>query len=200
MAMLMTGELSAQYVIDGQKMEVVENRVIVEDSHQEVWQALTVFGKVSEIQATIDDSRSLNGTNEQAVLGAEREIQIPDGINNIINKERIITFMDGIYYTYEVYEAENFPTRKMLITYGVRLDEKGRTILYNKTYYKLNNKLNTKLQKRKLDRLSMESLLAYKHYIETGETDVSVKPLRKQYQQKDQTYNADYLAVGSSKN
>lgn len=194
-ALLFVSQLSAQQFIDGEKLEVLENQVVVQNSHEAVWKALTAFGNVSKFHTSIDDSMALNGTKEEAKLGAEREVQIPDGINNIIHKERIVTFIDGVYYTYEVYESENFPTKKMQITYGVRLDEKGRTILFSKTFYKLNNAINTKFLKRKLKRFGMDSLLAYKYYIETGEKNTDIKILRKRYQKEDHENNPDYIAV-----
>ncbi len=195
MAVLLVTQLSAQQFIDGEKMEVLENYVIVQNSHEAVWKVLSAYGNVSKFHSSIDDSMALNGTLEQAQLGAEREVQIPDGINNIINKERIVTYIDGVYYTYEVYESENFPTRKMQVTYGVRLDEKGRTILFSKTFYKLNNAINTKFLKKKLKRFSMDSLLAYKYYIETGERNTDIKTLRKRYHKEDQEYGTDYVVI-----
>lgn len=190
-----TAQLKAQEFKELDEMEVLENRVLVQNSHESVWNALSLFGNVSRFNASIDDSVALNGSVEQADLGAEREVQIPDGINNIINKERIVTFVDGINYTYEVYETENFPTKKMYVTYGIRLDAKGRTILYTKTFYQLNNKFNNKLLKRKLNRLSMDSLLAYKYYIENGEKDTDIKVLRKRYQKEDTDYDNVYAAM-----
>lgn len=195
--MLMAVSLSAQQVIDGEKMEVLENQVIVRNSHEAVWTALSSFGNVSSFHATIDESIVQNGTEVAARLGAEREIHIPDGMNNIINKERIITYIEGIYYTYEVYESENFPTKMMQVTYGVRLDDKGRTVLFSKIFYKLNNAFNTKFLKGKLNRFNMDSLLAYKYYIETGEKNTEIKILRKRYHQESHTKNSDYAAINT---
>lgn len=195
--MLMAGSLSAQQIIDGEKMEVLENQVIVQNSHEAVWDALSSFGNVSSFHTTIDESIVLNGTAEAAQLGAEREIQIPDGVNNIINKERIITFVEGIYYTYEVYESENFPTKMMHVTYGVRLDHNGRTVLFSKIFYKLNNAFNTKLLKGKLNRANLDSLLAFKYYIETGERNTEIKILRKRYHNEIHEKNSDYAAINT---
>ena len=194
-AILLVTNVSAQQLIDGEKLEVLESKVVVRNSHEAVWDALSSFGNVSKFHTTIDDSMSLNGTTDKAKLGVERVVQIPDGINNIINKERIVTFIDGVYYTYEVYESENFPIKKMLITYGVRIDSKGRTILFSKTFYKLNNGLSTKFLKRKLKRFGMDSLLAYKYYIETGERNTDIKILRKRYHHEDEEHNNVYAAV-----
>lgn len=191
--MLLLNQVSAQQIIDGEEMEVLENEVIVHNSHEAVWNALSSYGNVSSFNTTIDDSIMLNGTKEEASLGAEREIQIPDGINNIINKERIVTFVDGVYYTYEVYQSENFPTKKMHVTYGVRLDHKGRTVLFSKIFYRLNNGFVTNLFKKKLKKANFDSLLSYKDYIETGEQNTDIKILRKRYQDEGDEYHIDYL-------
>jgi len=191
--LLMVTQLSAQQIIEGEKMKFLENKVIVNNSPEAVWKALVAFGDVSTFHSTIDESIVLNGSGAQAMLGAEREVQIPDGINNIINKERIIKIIDGVYYTYDVYESENFPMKKMQVTYGVRLDHKGRTILFSKTFFKFNNALASSLLKNKLDRANKDSLLAYKNYIENGEENADIKELRKRYDEEEQSGDFDYL-------
>jgi hypothetical protein len=192
MLMLVT-QLSAQQMIEGEKMKFLENKVLVNNTPQEVWKALVAFGNVSTFHSTIDESIILNGSAEEAMLGAEREIQIPDGVHNIINKEKIIKIIEGIYYTYDVYESENFPIKKMQVTYGVRLDHHGRTVLYSKTFFKFNNALANGLLKKKLDRANKDSLLAYKNYIENGEKNTNIKELRKRYEDNEQTGDFDYL-------
>jgi len=179
--LLLVSHLSAQEVIDGEKMKFFENQVVVNNSPEEVWEVLAAFGNISSFHTTIDDSFAIDGSLQEAVLGAEREIQIPDGVNNIINKERIIEIIDGIYYTYDVYESENFPIKKMQVTYGVRLNFKGQTILFSKTYFKFNNALADGFLRKKLDRVNKDSLLAYKYYLETGEKDTDIKVLRKRF-------------------
>jgi len=191
--LLLVTQLSAQQVIEGEKMKFLENKVVVNNTPQEVWKALVAFGNVSTFHSTIDESVVLNGSAEEAMLGAEREIQIPDGIINIINKEKIIKIIDGIYYTYDVYESENFPIKKMQVTYGVRLDHYGRTVLFSKTFFKFNNALANGLLKKKLDRANKDSLLAYKNYIENGEKNTDIKELRKKYDEKEDSTDINYL-------
>jgi hypothetical protein len=173
--------MSAQQFSDDDKINYLENSVVVKKSPHAVWEALSSFGDVSLINVTVDESVTLNGSKNQAALGAEREVLIPDGITNIINKERIVTLIDGVYYTYEVYETENFPTKRMWVTYGVRLDHKGRTVLFSKVFYELNNAFATTFLRRKVKRINMDSLLAYKNFIENGERQTDVKTLRKRY-------------------
>lgn len=189
--MLVAAEMSPQGAIDDEKMKFFENKVIVNSSPEEVWRILTEFGNVSSFHTTIDDSIAINGSTEEAALGSEREIQIPDGVNNIINKERIIQLIEGVYYTYEVYESENFPIKKMQVTYGLRRNFKGQTILYSKTFYKFNNALASGLLKKKLHRANMDSLLAYKYYMENGERDTEIKVLRKRYVESVKTGQED---------
>ena len=47
LAILLVAQLSAQRIIDGEKMEVLENQVIVQNSHDAVWSALSYYGNVS---------------------------------------------------------------------------------------------------------------------------------------------------------
>jgi hypothetical protein len=170
-----------QFGNDG-KLKYLENHIVVNTTPEEAWQALASFGNVSNFNAAYDESVILNDTPDEVRLGAEREVLIPDGVMYIINKERIVTLIEGVYYTYEVYETENFPTKKMWVTYGVRLDHSGRTLIFSKVFYEFNNVLATTFLKGKLKRYNMDSLMAYKNFIETGEKNKDIKELRKLYQ------------------
>jgi len=167
-------------------MKIIGNEVIVNSSPEDVWQALASFGNVSSFLSTIDEGSALNGTLNLAVIGSERESIIPQGINNIIQKERIIELMEGVYYTYDVYESESLPVKKMLITYGIKLNDEGNTVLYSRIKYKMNSGLKTRMLKGKLDKGNMDSLIAYKYYIETGEENRDIVVLRKRYKYRDQ--------------
>ena len=198
--LLLVAQLAAQEVNESERMKFFENQVVVANSPTEVWEVLAAYGNVSDFHATIDDSFAINGSVVEAVLGSEREIQIPDGVNNIINKERIIDLIEGVYYTYDIYESENFPIKKMQVTYGVRYNFKGQTILFSKTYFKFNNALANKFLRKKLERANMDSLLAYKFYLETGETDADVKVLRKMFSDGENSEAKDLLLSGLSVN
>ena len=182
-------------------MKIISNEVIVNSSPEDVWQALASFGNVSSFLSTIDEGGALNGTLNLAVVGSERESIIPQGINNIIQKERIIELMEGVYYTYDVYESESLPVKKMLITYGIKLNEEGNTVLYSRIKYKMNSGLKTRMLKGKLDKGNMDSLIAYKYYIETGEENRDIEVLRKQYNRSDQNEpHDDLIATNVSHN
>ncbi|WKK65256.1 hypothetical protein [Lutimonas zeaxanthinifaciens] len=180
-----TSAIYAQVKSDFKKSKTIYNEVIVNGSPQQVWKVLQSYGEVSNFNATIDESYMLNEGTGVAVLGAEREIHIPNGINNIINKERIVAFVDGVYFTYDVYDTENFPTRQMEVTYGVRRNRSGQTVLFSRTEYEMNNYLTTSMLKGKLKKSNFDSLLSFKDYIETGEMNTDLKELRRQYDQKE---------------
>lgn len=190
--LISVGTIVAQVNGDFKRSKIFHNEVVVEGSPQQVWQVLNAFGKVSSFNATIDESYMLSKGTGEAELGAEREIHIPNGINNIINKERIIAYVDGVYYTYKVYETENFPTKDMEVTYGVRRNGSGQTVLFSRTEYEMNNYLTTRMFKGKLKKSNFDSLLSYKNYIETGEINWDLKELRKQYGEKDMNGETDF--------
>lgn len=180
------GNATAQKDVLEPGMKLIGNEVIVNSSPEDVWQALASFGNVSSFLSTIDEGTALNGTLNVAVVGLERESIIPQGINNIIQKERIIELMEGVYYTYDVYESESLPVKKMYITYGIKLNEEGNTVLYSRIKYKMNSGLKTRIMKGKLDKGNMDSLIAYKYFIETGEENIDIEILRKRYNRSDQ--------------
>jgi hypothetical protein len=182
-------------------MKIIANEVIVNSPPEDVWQALASFGNVSSFLSTIDEGAALNGSLNHAVIGAERESIIPQGINNIIQKERIIELMEGVFYTYDVYESESLPVKKMFITYGIKLDEEGKTVLYSIIRYKMNSSLKTRMLKGKLDKGNMDSLIAYKYYVETGEENRNIEVLRKQYNRSYQKEpDHDLIATNVSHN
>ena len=178
-------------------MKIIGNEVIVNSSPEDVWQALASFGNVSSFLSTIDEGAALNGTLNLAVIGAERESIIPQGINNIIQKERIIELMEGVFYTYDVYESESLPVKKMYVTYGIKLSKEGKSVLYSVIKYKMNSSLKTRMLRGKLDKGNMDSLIAYKYYIETGEENRDIEVLRKRYKSSGQNESHDDLIATS---
>lgn len=187
---LVFGSLNAQDNHRESGMKIINHEIVINGSPEETWEVLASFGNVSNFLSTIDEGSPLNGSLNLAVIGAERESIIPKNINNIIQKERIIELVEGAYYTYEVYESENFSVKTMYVTYGVKLDDGGNTILYGITEYKMNSELVTRMMKGKLSKGNMDSLIAYKHYIETGEENTNIDSLRERYEQ-DETMKSD---------
>lgn len=184
--LLMPGQVNAQQTLKETPLKTISNELVVRGSVEEVWKALASFGNVGSFLSTIDESYPINGSRVMAAEGSERESMIPDGINNIIYKERITDIVEGSYYTYEVYDSENFTLKKMLVTFGVTSDKEGRTILYSRMRYKMNSALMTHVLRRKLNKINFNSLISYKYYVETGEKNTDLKSLRKRYYRDEQ--------------
>lgn len=184
MLVLVFGSLNAQDYHRESGMKIISDEIIIFGPPEKTWEALAEFGNVSHFLSTIDEGSALNGSKNLAIIGAERESIIPKNITNIIQKERIIELVEGAYYTYEVYESENFPMKKMYVTYGVKLDSKGNTIMYGITEYKMNSGLATRMMKGKLSKGNMDTLIAYKYYIETGEKNTDIDSLRRRYDEE----------------
>jgi len=198
MVFFVIGNVTAQKDDLESGMKIISNEVIVNSSPEDVWQALASFGNVSSFLSTIDEGAALNGTLNLAVIGAERESIIPQGINNIIQKERIIELMEGVFYTYDVYESESLPVKKMYVTYGIKLSKEGKSVLYSVIKYKMNSSLKTRMLRGKLDKGNMDSLIAYKYYIETGEENRDIEVLRKRYKSSGQNESHDDLIATSA--
>ncbi|NMH89015.1 SRPBCC family protein [Flavivirga algicola] len=163
------------------KLMNITQEVVVNIAPQKAWDILSDYGNVGAFHSSLKSSKPLNGSTNEAVLGCERECIIPNGKKEIMVREKIINLVEGQYYTYDVYEWKNFPLKKMLITYGVKTNSLGETIIYQNSQYRLKPRFLTWLMKGKLKSGSRESLLAYKHYMETGEKNVALKILKKKY-------------------
>ena len=162
---------------------VIENRVIVEAPVETAWAALADFSGVSRFHALFDESSLLKGEKRVAV-GNERESHIPDGINNVILKERITAVKVGSFYSYTVYEWENIPLESMSVTYGVGVNPRGETEIYNRTVYRMTTGVATGLARGKFEKGSRDSLISYKYFIETGKNQKDLKKLRKWFKRK----------------
>ena len=181
MVALFTNQINAQKIKKEMKLNSIDCEMVVDATPQQAWDILASYGDVADYHAILDSSKSLNGSPNQAEMGCERECIIPQGRRKIMVRERIIDFKDGEYYTYDVYDWENFPLKKMLNTFGVKTNAKGQTVIYQHTDFRLKPRFLTWIMKGKLRSGARESLMAYKHYIETGEKRTPIKLLKKQY-------------------
>lgn len=163
------------------KLKAVENEMIVNVSPEKAWGILADFGEIGSFHTGVLSSKSINNSGNEAVLGCERECVLTDGKKPIVIKERIIEIKDTQYYTYDVYEWENFPIAKMLVTFGVKINDKGQTVIYQKNEFRLKPGFLTGLMKGKIRKGGRETLLAYKHFMETGEKNLDIKILKKKY-------------------
>ncbi len=163
------------------KLTTIEAEVVVDVTPEKAWDILADYGNVASFLTQIEDSKSINGSQDRAALDGERRCTLPSGKKKILLSERITDIVDGEYYTYDVYDWENLPLKTMHNTFGVRTNNQGETTIYQRTEYRLSPGFLTYLMKGKLRAGAREALLGYKHYMETGEKNVDIKILKKKY-------------------
>ena len=159
--------------IDGKKFRVQYYEYEIDRSPQEVWEEVAGnFVNVGDIANAIDESHCESGDLEQG-LGAARYCKINFNGKTVEIKERITDFKENqnrMEYTYDVYETKGFPA-KVYNTWLVRRGEDGKTYLGNAFIFRakpafLSGMMGKRLKKLKATR---NSVLTYKHYLETGE-------------------------------
>ena len=114
-------------------------------------------------------------------MGCSRTCTIENGRKDIVVDEKIIEYVDGKYYRYQVTRVVNFPTKAFFNSFGVKKNAMGKTVIYIKSEYRLNNGLMAMMAKGKLKKGNHDALIFYKHYMETGEKNANKKVLRKKY-------------------
>jgi hypothetical protein len=159
----------------------IENSVQVNGTIDEAWQVLADFAGAGAFHVLYEETILLKGNPKRVVLGAERESLIPDGMFNLIQKERVVDVVDGAYFTYEVYDSDKSTLESMLVTYGVTMDEGGNVRIYNHIALEEGPRVWKNFSKRKQNRDSQLSLISYKHRIETGKSEKDIKSLKKWY-------------------
>ena len=157
----------------------IENSVHVNGTVDQAWNVLADFAGVGTFHVLYDETVLLNGNSKKVVLGAERESLIPDGMFNLIQKERVVDLVEGSYFTYEIYDSEKSSLESLLVTFGVMTDEDGHVMIYNHVVLQEGSKVWKNLSKRKQNRDSQMSLISYKHRIETGGSEKDIKRLKK---------------------
>ena len=157
----------------------IENSVHVNSTIDQAWNVLADFVGVGTFHVLYDETVLLSGNSKRVALGAERESLIPDGMFNLIQKERVVELVEGAYFTYEVFDSEKSALESMLVTYGVMTDEDGHVMIYNHVVVQEGSKVWKNLSKRKQNRDSQLSLISYKHHIETGGSEKDIKRLKK---------------------
>lgn len=174
----------------------IENSVRVNSTTEQAWNVLADFAGTGAFHVLYDETILLKGEAKALVLGAERESLIPDGMFNLIQKERIVDLVDGAYFTYEVYDSDKSSMESMLVTYGVMTDEAGNVRIYNHVAIQEGPKVWKNFSKRRQNRDSEISLISYKHRIETGGSEKDIKRLKKWFAlNEDKIPDQDLLAT-----
>ena len=163
------------------RLKNIHDKIHINATPERMWQVLSQYGEVSNFHAGVKESYHVEGNSNEASLGCERVCNIVDMGLKIVLKERIINFVEGEGYQYEVYEWKNFPLRKMLFGFSIKQGPQESTILRIDLDYKAKPAFLTPLMAGKMRRLVKDVLLGYKHYAETGEKRTPIKSLRKKY-------------------
>lgn len=163
------------------KLKNINDEIHINVSTEKMWTILSQYGEVSNFHAGVKESYHEVGNNNEASLGCERVCNIVDMGLNIVLKERIINYVEGEGYQYEVYEWKNFPLRKMLFGFTIKQGASDSAILRIDVDYKAKPAFLTPLMAGKMRRLVKDVLLGYKHYAETGQKRTPIKTLRKKY-------------------
>jgi hypothetical protein len=163
------------------KLKNVHQQMQIEVTPETMWAILSQYGDVSRFHGGVVESHKEAGSENKAALGCERVCNIVDLGLHITLKERIVNYVEGESYQYEVYEWKNFPIQKMLFGFRILGTDKSGTVLSVDIDYKAKPAFLTPLMAGKMRRLAGDVLLGYKHFAETGEKRVSIKELKTRY-------------------
>lgn len=185
LAIITLGNVSTAYSQNeknnNMKLKKVKTELVVNVPQEKAWEVLSSFGDVGSYHSGIVDSKSLNGSQNDAEFGCSRECVLSEGKKPIVVREKIIEIKEGQYFVYDVYDADNFPVTKMLVTFGTRSNAKNETVIYFENSYLLKPKFLSGLMKGKIRSGGYDALIAYKHYMETGEKNADMESLKKKY-------------------
>jgi hypothetical protein len=163
------------------KLKPIHEEMHIQVTPQRLWEVLSHFGDVYRFHGGVVDSHAETGSNETAGPGCERVCHIVDMGLKITLKERIIDYVEGRSYKFEVYEWKNFPLRKMLFGFTILDAGPTGTKLAIDIEYRAKPAWLTPLMAPKMRRLAKDVLLGYRHFAETGERRVPIKTLKKRY-------------------
>lgn len=178
------GGYESKRIINGKKFRVLYTEVAIDKTVDEVWNEVAGnFMNIGEIVKGVNYTRCLSGDTTEG-LGAARYCNLDAQGKTIEIKERIIEYDDcGDHreFTYDVYESKGFPA-KTYSTWIVRKGDDGKTYLATVFIFRANFAPLTGVIANKLSKDGFrDGVLAYKHYLETGEKKVDGKTLNELY-------------------
>ena len=159
--------------IDGKKFRVMYYEYQIDKTPEEVWDEVAGnFVDVGKIVKSVDESYCESGDVTEG-LGAARFCDINFAGKSVKIKERITDWLvtdKRREFTYDVYESQGFPA-KVYNTWVVRKGTDGKTYLGNTFVFRAKPGFMTGMMARRLNKLNAlrNSVLSYKHYLETGE-------------------------------
>ncbi len=174
-------------IISGQKFHVLHQEMDIDATVDTVWNEVAGnFVNSGEIAASINTSRCLSGDLTSG-LGAERFLDFDFQGTRVQAKERIVEYRDcgdNREFTYDVYESKGSPlTVKVYSTWIVRKSDDGKTYLGTAFIFRANIAFLTGIIGQQLAKSGSlrTGLLAYKHYLETGEKRLDSAKLNERY-------------------
>lgn len=163
-------------IINGKKFRVMYYEYEVNKTPDEVWAEVSGnFVNIGKIAKSVDESSCESGDTKEG-LGASRYCKINFAGKTVEIKERITDFKEGAKrkeYTYDVYESKGFPA-KVYNTWVVRVGDDGKTYLGNTFIFRGKPALMGGMIERKMRKMKAvrNTVINYKHYLETGEKKV----------------------------
>ena len=177
-AIILAGQITiAQKEI---KLTTIQSEQIVDVSQEKAWDVINSYGDVGSYHSQITSSKPINGSEIEGSLGCERQCFIENGKNDITVDETIIEFVDNSHYKYSA-SSEQFPAKAFYNTFGVKLNDEGKTVIYVTTEYRMNSWIINGMAKGKLKKGNEDTLLFYKYYMETGEKNGDQEMIKKKY-------------------
>lgn len=159
--------------INGKKFRVMYYEYEVSKTPDEVWVEVSgKFTEIGKIAKSVDESHCESGDTTQG-KGASRFCSINFAGKTVEISEKIIEFNEGVKrkeYTYDVYKSKGFPA-KVYNTWIVRVGDDGKTYLGNTFVFRGKPAIMTGMIAHKMKKLKAvrNTVLNYKHYLETGE-------------------------------
>lgn len=174
-------------IIGGKTYHVLHQELEINASVDAVWDEVAGnFVNSVEIAESVIDSRCLSGDLKKG-LGTERLLHFKFDGKEVEAKERIVDYRDAgdiREFTYDVYASKGSPlTVKVYNTWTVRKNGDGKTMLGTAFTFRAKLAFMNSIIGKQLARSGSlrTGLLAYKHYLETGEKRVEAAKLNSLY-------------------
>lgn len=178
---------ASRRIIDQKKFHVLHHELEIDASVDAVWNEVAGnFVNSVDIAESVIASHCLSGDLTKG-LGTERLLHFNFDGTEVEAKERIVDYRDGgdiREFTYDVYESKGSPlTVKVYNTWTVRSGGNGKTLLGTAFVFRPNLAFLTGIIGKQIAKSGSlrTGLLAYKHYLETGEKRVEGEKLNALY-------------------
>ena len=167
------------------KLKQIHEEMQIKASPAKIWEVISQFGNVCDFHAGVVRSAKEFGSENSASIGCERVCIIVDMGLHVTLKERVVDYVEGESYQFEVYECKNSPVKAMFFRCTIEGATPTNATLAIDIAYKAKHAFLTPLMAGKMASLARDVLLGYRHYTETGERRVPIKELKQRYRASD---------------